>query len=99
MFLLIFAPYPHLRPESCIMNKISVIANACKEMKFLQKLKGVTKLDKIRKNTIRDSLNMESLLVRIERSQLRWFGHESTMPQEPLPKQTLYAKVNGKRPV
>ena len=32
-------------------------------------------------------------------SQLRWFGHVSRMPQKWLSKQTLNAKVNGKRPV
>ena len=44
---------------------------------------------------IRKSLNIEPLLLRIERSQLRWFGHVSRMPQERLPKQALLAK--GKR--
>ena len=48
---------------------------------------------------IRKSLNIEPLLLRIERSQLRWFGHVSRMPQERLPKQALHAKANGRRPV
>ena len=43
--------------------------------------------------------NIEPLLLRIERSQLRWFGHVSRMPQERLPKQALHAKANGRRPV
>ena len=42
---------------------------------------------------------MEPLLLRIERSQLRWFGHVSRMPQERLPKQALLSKANGRRPV
>ena len=48
---------------------------------------------------IRKSLNIEPLLLRIERSQLRWFGHVSRMPQERLPKQALLAKANGRRSV
>ena len=38
-------------------------------------------------------------LLRIERSQLRWFGQVSRMLQERLPKQALLAKANGRRPV
>ena len=48
---------------------------------------------------IHNFLNVELLLLRIVRSQLRWFGHVSRMPQERLPKQALSAIPNGKRPV
>ena len=53
----------------------------------------------MRSSEIRKSLNIEPLFLQIERSQLRWFGHVSTMPQERLPKQALLAKAYGKRPV
>jgi len=36
----------------------------------------------VRSSEIRKSLNIEPLLLRIERSQLRWFGHVSRMPRE-----------------
>ena len=51
--------------------------------------------EKHRNTAIRESLDIESLPLRIERSQLRWFGHVSRTPQERLSKQTLYAKVRG----
>ena len=41
--------------------------------------------DKFRNTAIRESLYIELLLLRIERSQLRWFGHESRMPQKQFP--------------
>ena len=41
------------------------------KMRFLQKIKGVTMFDKLRNTAIRESLNIESLLLLIERSQLR----------------------------
>ena len=69
------------------------------EMRFLRKIKGVTMFDKHRNTEIRKSLDIESLLLRIESSQFRWFGHVSRILDERLPKQTLYAKVSGKRPV
>jgi len=70
------------------------------EMRFLHRIEGDTLFDKERSSEIRKSLNIEPLLLRIiERSQLRWFGHVSRMPQKRLPKQALLAKVKGKRPV
>ena len=68
------------------------------EMRFLRKIAGVTLLNKERSSEIRKSLNIEPLLLRIERSQLRWFGRVSRMPQKRLPKQALLAKANGRRP-
>ena len=69
------------------------------EMRFLRKIEGVTLFNKVLSSEIRKSLNIEPLLLRIERSQLKWFGHISRMPQERLPKQALNAKANGRRPV
>ena len=46
---------------------------------------------------IRKFRNIEPLLLRIERSQLRWFGHVGRMPQGSLPKQALLVKENGPR--
>jgi len=65
------------------------------EMRFLRRIKAVTLLD----NVIHNSLNVESLLLRIERSQLKSFGHVCRMPQERLRKQALPAIRNGNSPV
>ena len=46
---------------------------------------------------IRKALNVGTLL-RIERSQLRWFSHVPRMSQERLSRQALLAKPSGKRP-
>ena len=63
-------------------------------------IEEVTHFNKVSCSEIRKSLNIELLLLRIERSQLRWFGHVNRMPQERLPKQALLAKANGiRRPV
>ena len=69
------------------------------KMRFLRTIKRVTLFNMVRTSEIRKSLNIEPLLLRIERSQLRWFGHVSRMPQERLLKQALPAKANGRRSV
>ena len=68
------------------------------KMRFLGRNKGVTMFDKLYNTSIRESLDIVLLLFCIKRSQLRWF-YVGRMPQKRLPKQFLYAKVNGKRPV
>ena len=69
------------------------------EMRILRKIKRVKLFNKVGSSEIRKFLNIETLVLRIERSQLRWFGYVSRMPQERLPKQALLAKANGRRPV
>jgi len=68
------------------------------EMGFLQGVRGVTRSGcKIRSCEFRKVLNVEPLL-RMERSQLRWFGHVSRMSHETLARQVLLATPIGKRP-
>ena len=67
------------------------------EMRFLRRIEGVAIFNKLRSSDIRKSLNIEPLPLRIERSQLRWFGHGSIMSQERVLKQTLLAKANGEK--
>lgn len=46
------------------------------EMKMLRLAKGVTKLDKIRSEKIRDELGItESIADKLEERQLKWYGH------------------------
>ena len=52
------------------------------EMGFLRRISGLTLLDKVKSADIRESLNIEALLLRLERSQLRWYGHVTRMSQE-----------------
>ena len=40
-------------------------------MGFLQRISGLTLLDKVKSADIRESPNIEALLLRLERSQLR----------------------------
>ena len=70
------------------------------EMRFLKKSKELHCLTRcVRSPKIQKSRNIKPLLLQIERSQFKWFGHVSRMSQERLPKQALLVKVNGRRPV
>ena len=82
--------------ESLVMIKRVRLLVQASEMRFLQRIEGVTLFNKVRSSEIRKSITIELLLHQIGRSQLRWFGHVSRMPQERLPKQVLLANANGK---
>ena len=69
------------------------------EMGFLGRATDLTLWDRILRSTIRESLKAESLLLYIERSQLRWLGHILRMPHERLARQVFEAMPQGKRPV
>jgi len=50
------------------------------EMSFLRRVAGLSLRDRVRSSDIRRELGVEPLLVHVERSQLRWFGHLIGMP-------------------
>ena len=62
-------------------------------MRFCKRIKAGTLFNKMRSCEIQKSLNVEPLLLRIERSQLRWFGQVSRRCQERLLQQGLLGKA------
>ena len=52
------------------------------EMDFLRKVRGLSLLYKVKSTDIRQSLNIEPLLLPIERPQLRWYDHVTRMSHE-----------------
>ena len=93
----VFVPILAYDHESWVMTEKMRSQVQASEMRFLRKIEGVPLFNKMRSPKIQKSLNIEPLLLRIERSQLRWFV--SRMPPERLAKQALLAKANGRRPV
>jgi hypothetical protein len=67
------------------------------EMKFLRRIVGKTRRDKIRNSVIREELNEESIIERIEKKQLKWYGHVQRMEETRLTKRVTETKVQGRR--
>ncbi|KAF7641622.1 hypothetical protein LDENG_00275920 [Lucifuga dentata] len=67
-------------------------------MRFFRRVSGLTLRDRVRSSDIQEGLGVELLLLRIERSQLRWFGHLIRMTPGRLPREVFQACPTGKRP-
>uniref|UniRef100_A0A674MGB6 Reverse transcriptase domain-containing protein n=1 Tax=Takifugu rubripes TaxID=31033 RepID=A0A674MGB6_TAKRU len=67
------------------------------EMSFLRRVAGLSLRDRVRSSAIWEELGVESLLLRIERSQMRWLGHLVTMPPGRLPGEVFRACPSGRR--
>ena len=68
------------------------------EMKYLRRVVGKTKRDKIRNAIIRNQTQTKDIKSKIEINQLRWFGHVNRMDDNRIAKSIYHAKTLGKRP-
>jgi len=69
-FKTVFVPIFFYGRESCVMTERIRSQVQAFEMRFLQRIEGVMLFNKVRSSEILKSLNIEPLLLRIERSQL-----------------------------
>ena len=67
-------------------------------MGFLQNARGLSLPEKIKSTDICQSLNIKPLLLRIEQSQLRGYGHVTQMSHEKTVKQLMDALPSGIKP-
>lgn len=67
------------------------------EMKCYRRIMGKTRRDRIRNDRIRESLKQESVEQKLEKRQLKWFGHVVRMDERRKPKQIMEARVEGTR--
>ena len=81
IFKTVFCPILTYGHESWVMTEREWSQVQASKMKFLRRIEGVTLFKKVCSSETRKSLNIEQLLLQIERSQLRWFGHVSRMSQ------------------
>jgi hypothetical protein len=65
------------------------------EMKYLRRVIGKTRRDKIRNEMIKMNLGTQPLQNKMEQAQLRWFGHLNRMDEERLTEQVWEARTEG----
>ena len=67
------------------------------QMKVLRRTIGKTKRDKIRNEKILQDLDQKPISGKIERNQLRWYGHVNRMDETRKPKQYMQARPEGRK--
>ena len=98
IFRSVYVPILTYGHECWIMNEKVRSRVQGAEMGFLRRISGLTLLDKVKSANILESLNIESLLLRLERSQLRRYGHVTRMSQERTANKLLCSTPIGGRP-
>ena len=68
------------------------------KIRFLRRISGLTLLDRVKSADIRESLNIESLLLQQTRSQLRWYEHVTRISQKRRAKKLLCSTSISRRP-
>ena len=87
-------PYGH---ECYVMTERMRSRVQAAEIGFLPKVRGLFSHVKIKSTDTHQSLNIELLLLRIERSLLRWYGHVTQMFHKETAKQLMDALPSNKR--
>ncbi|TWW62684.1 Receptor-type tyrosine-protein phosphatase T [Takifugu flavidus] len=94
----IFVPTLTYGHELWVMTERTRSRVQAAEMSFLRRVAGLSLRDRVRSSAIREELGVEPLLLRIERSQMRWLGHRVRMPPGRLPGEVFRACPSGRRP-
>ncbi|TWW69275.1 hypothetical protein D4764_18G0000810 [Takifugu flavidus] len=94
----IFVPTLTYGHELWVMTERTRSRVQAAEMSFLRRVAGLSLRDRVRSSAIREELGVEPLLLRIERSQMRWLGHLVRMPPGRHPGEVFRACPSGRRP-
>ncbi|TWW73387.1 hypothetical protein D4764_15G0007810 [Takifugu flavidus] len=94
----IFVPTLTYGHELWVMTERTRSQVQAAEMSFLRRVAGLSLRDRVRSSAIREELGVESLLLRVERSQMGWLGHLVRMPPGRLPGEVFRACPSGRRP-
>lgn len=93
----VFKPILTYGSESWILTNQMKSRIQATEMKYLRRVKGITRRDRVRNEAIRKDLKVEPVVKTIERQQLKWLGHLVRMGEERQPKRVWQARAAQKR--
>jgi hypothetical protein len=71
------------------MNSNNQSAIQACEMRFLRRIEGKTRRDRIRNKIIRETVGVQPIQEYIERTQLRWYGHVNRMDDKRIVKKSV----------
>ena len=95
----IFVPALTYGHELWVMTERTRSRVQAAEMSFLRRVAGLSLRDRVRSSVIREELGVDPLLLRVEKSQMRWLGHLVRMPPGRLPGEVFRARPTGRRPL
>ncbi|CAM1303009.1 Uncharacterised protein r2_g1299 [Pycnogonum litorale] len=82
VFKSVFLPILTYGHEPWVMTERTRLRIRAAKMAFLRRISGLTMLDRVRSSDIRETVQVEPLLLQIERSQLRYYGHVMRMSSD-----------------
>ena len=91
----IFCPILTYGCESWVLTKDIRSRIQAAEMKYLRRIKGITRRDRVRNEVVRQELKVEPILKKIHK--LKWFGHLMTMNNSKPIKMVWQARITGKK--
>ena len=98
IYRLIYVPTLTYGHELWVVTERTRLRIQAAEMGFLRRVSGLSLRDEVRSSVIQEGLGVEPLLLRIERSQMRWVGHLVRMPPGRLTGEVFQARPTGRRP-
>lgn len=97
VFKTIYRPILTYGCESWVLNQRQRSKIQAIEMKYLRKVRSVTRKDRIRNDIIRKNLQIQSMQEFIEQRQLSWWGHLQRMNNDIPVKKIWESRTQGKR--
>ena len=93
-----YAPILTYASETWVMKGRERSKIQASEMKFLRSSIGVTKMDRLRNEKVRELVKEEALQDKIEKARLKWYGHVKRMEGKRIPRRIHETEMKGKRP-